>query len=171
MSSPRRGLYQDAIRKPILLEFACPDGTQVGSGVSEVQAAFVTSLATMQGSLAHRHCGEESSAFDESGVDQRPPDLANVRFWLIPKPGVAVSVFNRRLVLLGIVLFQPEQLVNRVHSPLHDVLHLVLRYVGVFDLASTIGALFSCVNIFDGAVAECQCDTAPGLYRHSSAPH
>ena len=89
----------------------------------------------------------------------RPP-LANVRFRLIPKPRVAIPVLYRRLVLLRIVLFQPEQLVDRVHSPLHDVLHLVLRYMGVFDLARAVGALFSRVNILDGAVAECQCDDA-----------
>lgn len=93
----------------------------------------------------------------------RPPELANVRFGLVPKPRVAVPELKSRLVLLRIVLFQPEQLVNRVHSPLHDVLHLVLRYMRVFDLARTVGTLFSRVNILNGAVAECQCDNALGF--------
>jgi hypothetical protein len=33
------------LRKPILWRFGCPEGVQVGWGVSQVQAAFVTSLA------------------------------------------------------------------------------------------------------------------------------
>jgi hypothetical protein len=37
---------------PILLEFACPEGVWVGSGVSQVQAAFCTTIATMCGSPA-----------------------------------------------------------------------------------------------------------------------
>jgi len=36
-------------RKPLLLGEGRPDGAQVGSGVSEVLAAFVASLATMWG--------------------------------------------------------------------------------------------------------------------------
>src|ERR1035438_9292672 len=48
----------------------------------------------------------------------RPPNLANVRLRLIPKPRVAVPKLKLLLVLLRIVLFQPEQLVNRVHGPL-----------------------------------------------------
>lgn len=34
-------------RKPLLLGFGCPESDQVGWGVSQVQAAFVTTLATM----------------------------------------------------------------------------------------------------------------------------
>jgi hypothetical protein len=34
----------DAIRNPLLLGFGCPDGFWVGWGVSEVQAAFVTTV-------------------------------------------------------------------------------------------------------------------------------
>ena len=55
--------------------------------------------------------------------------LANVRFRLIPKLRVSVPERNPRLVLLGIVLFQPEQLVDRVHRLLHHALHLGLRDV------------------------------------------
>ena len=36
--------------KPILLAFGCREGVWVGSGVSEVQAAFVTTVATVYGS-------------------------------------------------------------------------------------------------------------------------
>jgi hypothetical protein len=35
-----------SLKKPILRRFGCPDGIQVGWGVSEVQAAFVTTAAT-----------------------------------------------------------------------------------------------------------------------------
>ena len=34
---------------PFCWDLGCPDRVQVGSGVSEVLAAFVTSLATVQG--------------------------------------------------------------------------------------------------------------------------
>ena len=39
------GWVRMPFRKPILRGFGCPKGVQVGSGFSEVQAAFVTSLA------------------------------------------------------------------------------------------------------------------------------
>jgi hypothetical protein len=38
--------------KAILLGFGCREEVPVGSGVSEVQAAFVTTPATMYGALA-----------------------------------------------------------------------------------------------------------------------
>lgn len=38
----------------------------------------------------------------------RPPELANVRFGLVPKPRVAVPELKSRLVLLRIVLSQPR---------------------------------------------------------------
>ena len=41
--------FGDLSGKPILLGFACPDWVQVGSGVSEVLAAFVTTLASGSG--------------------------------------------------------------------------------------------------------------------------
>jgi hypothetical protein len=37
-------------RKSLLLRFGCPEGVWVGSGVSEVQGAFVTTPATVYGS-------------------------------------------------------------------------------------------------------------------------
>jgi hypothetical protein len=40
-----RSALGDAIRRVILRGFGCPEEVQVGWGVSEVQAAFVTSLA------------------------------------------------------------------------------------------------------------------------------
>jgi len=67
-------------------------------------------------------------------VDATAPDLAS-RFRLIPKPRVSLPELKRRLVLLGIVLSQPEQLVDRVHRLLHDVLHLGLRYVRIFGFS------------------------------------
>lgn len=39
------------------------------------------------------------------------PELADISFRLVPKPRMAVPVLNRRFVLLGIVLFQPEPFV------------------------------------------------------------
>jgi hypothetical protein len=42
--SSRERLVRTPCWKPILLAFGCPDGVWVGSGVSEVLAAFVTSL-------------------------------------------------------------------------------------------------------------------------------
>ncbi len=92
-----------------------------------------------------------------------PPELANVRFWLLPKPRVSVPELKRRLVFLGIVLFQPKQLVDRVHRLLHDLLHFGLRYVGVFGLSRTGRTIFASVNIFDRAIAERQCDDALGF--------
>src|SRR5260370_26751545 len=76
----------------------------------------------------------------------RPPELTKVRFWLIPKPRVSVSQLYRLLVFLGIVLFQPEPLVDRVHRLLHDVLHLGLRYARGFRCSSAPCALFSRVT-------------------------
>ena len=93
----------------------------------------------------------------------RLPELANVRFRLLPKPRVSVPEFKRRLVFLGIVLFQPKQLADRVHRLLHDLLHFGLRYVGVFGLSRTGRTIFAGVNIFDRAIAERQCDDALGF--------
>jgi hypothetical protein len=44
-------------RKPLLQGFGCPGGVWVGSGVSQVQAAFVTSLATVYGTMMTGHFG------------------------------------------------------------------------------------------------------------------
>ena len=38
--------WRDPYGKPLLLGFGCREGVWVGSGVSEVQAAFVTTLAS-----------------------------------------------------------------------------------------------------------------------------
>jgi hypothetical protein len=56
------------------------------------------------------------------------------------------------------VLFQPKQLLDRVHRSLHDLLHFGLRYVGVFGLSRTGRTIFARANIFDRAIAERQCD-------------
>ena len=95
-------------------------------------------------------------------MDQRT-SLANVCFRLIPKLRVSVPERKRHLVLLGMVLFQPKQLVDRVHCLLHDLLHFGLRYVGVFGLSRTGRTIFASVNIFDRAIAERQCDDALGF--------
>ncbi len=79
-----------ALRQTILCRFPISEGFSVGSGVSEVLGAFVTTLATVYGAPAP------------------PPELANISFRLIPRPRVAVPELYRRLVLLRIVLFQPE---------------------------------------------------------------
>jgi hypothetical protein len=42
MNPPRRGLYQGAVREPILRRFGYLDRVPCGWGVSQVQAAFVT---------------------------------------------------------------------------------------------------------------------------------
>ena len=110
------------------------------------------SLAELCCNLSQSHCSGPRRYY-----------LADVRFRLIPKPRVSVPELKRRLVLLAIVLSQPEQLVDRVHRLLHDVLHLGLRYVRIFGFSSASGALFAGVNIFDGAVAERQCDKALGF--------
>ena len=47
-----RSALGDAISRTIPLGFAYPDGVWFGSGVSEVQAAFCTSLAAMYGTRA-----------------------------------------------------------------------------------------------------------------------
>jgi hypothetical protein len=52
------------IGKPLLLGFGCPEGVQVGWGVSEVQAAFVTSPATVYGNHDDRHCNSIGAACD-----------------------------------------------------------------------------------------------------------
>jgi hypothetical protein len=44
-----RSALGDPFGKAILLGFGCPEGVRVGWGVSEVQAAFVTTLATVYG--------------------------------------------------------------------------------------------------------------------------
>src|SRR5271169_1608342 len=41
-----RSALGDPFGKAILLGFGCPDGVRVGSGVSEVQEAFVATIAT-----------------------------------------------------------------------------------------------------------------------------
>jgi hypothetical protein len=42
--------WRDPYGKPLLLGFGCPEGFGVGSGVSEVTVAFVTTPATVYGS-------------------------------------------------------------------------------------------------------------------------
>jgi excisionase family DNA binding protein len=41
--------WRDPHGKPFLVAFGCPEGVRVGSGVSEAQAAFVTTPATVYG--------------------------------------------------------------------------------------------------------------------------
>ena len=65
-----------------------------------------------------------------------------LRFRLIPEPRVSVPELECGLVLLGIVLFQPEQLVDHGYSLLYDVLHLGLRYVRVFRFSGQVGHSF-----------------------------
>jgi|HubBroStandDraft_5_1064220.scaffolds.fasta_scaffold07499_4 hypothetical protein len=65
-------------------------------------------------------------------------ELAKVRLRLIPQLRVAAPEVNHRSVLVCVILFQPEQLVNPVHCPLHDVLQLGLRDVRVFGYMSAI---------------------------------
>jgi hypothetical protein len=54
-------------RKPILLGFGCWDGLWVGWGVSEVQAAFVTSLATTSGVMMTGHYNSIGAACNLEG--------------------------------------------------------------------------------------------------------
>jgi len=54
------------VRKPLLLGFGCPDGVQVGWGVSEVLAAFCTTLAAMYGTATTGRCGLNRGIFLQS---------------------------------------------------------------------------------------------------------
>lgn len=97
------------------------------------------------------------------GNTNRSPETSQVPFSAHPKIAYIGFPTKRRLVLLGIVLFKPEQLVDRVYGLFHDVLHLGLRYMRVFGFSGASGALSSSVNAFDGVVAERQCDNALGF--------
>jgi hypothetical protein len=50
-------------REPVLLGFGCPDGVWVGLGVSQVLAAFVTTLATDHGTGTIGPCGFNLGVF------------------------------------------------------------------------------------------------------------
>jgi hypothetical protein len=47
MTLKERVNCSDTFRKLLLLGFGCPERVQVGWGVSEVQAAFVTTITTL----------------------------------------------------------------------------------------------------------------------------
>ena len=80
-------------------------------------------------------------------------------FSVRPKTRVSVTELKRRLVLLGIILFQPEQLVNRVHRVLHRVSSRLALCASIRISRRNSENLFLREH-FDGAVAERQCDYA-----------
>lgn len=75
-----------------------------------------------------------------AGQQLLPRDLVNICFRLVPRQCVSVPEPNRCLVFLGIVLFQPEQLIDCACRHLHDFPHLGLRDPREFSLPNACGA-------------------------------